>query len=125
MAKGNKSDFIEEVHEHSQHNMSPYYWFNRVGPFSLARLRASLAVSVIESIGISVALAFTVVAMIAEKSFFRYSIVFGLLFVFWLLTTARAIRWFALRKQDSPNQEIKPKERKKKLPKHRKDYGRN
>lgn len=124
MTKEKDSDFIEEVHERSEHNINPYYWFNRVNSFSLAGLRASLAVSVIESIVFSLALLFTIIVMITERSFSHYIIPFGFLLVFWLLATARAIKWFTLRSQNRVKTEFKPKERKKKLPKHRKDYGR-
>jgi hypothetical protein len=125
MKKEKRADFIEEVHERSEHNLNPYYWFNRVNSFSLAELRASLAVSVIEFIVFSLSLLFVVVVMITERSFFRYAIPFGFLFIFWLLTTARAIKWFVVRRQTSDTVEFKSKERKKKTPKHRKDYGRD
>jgi hypothetical protein len=124
MAKDNKPDFVEEVHERSRHNINPYFWFNRLDSFKLAELRASLALSVIECVVISLALLFTIIAMIAERSFSQYAIPFWLLFVFWLITTARAIKWFAMRKNNEIKEEFRPKERKKKIPKHRKDYGR-
>jgi uncharacterized membrane protein YbhN (UPF0104 family) len=125
MGKGNRPDFIEEVNEHAQHNSNPYYWLNRVNSFTIAGLRASLAASVIECAIISLGLIFTIIVMFIEHSFSDYAAIFWLLFIFWLLTFARAIRWFKIKRQNKPNFETTPKAHKKKLSKHRKDYGRN
>lgn len=38
MAKRNHTiDFITDLQERADHNINPYYWFNRVTPFTLAQ----------------------------------------------------------------------------------------
>lgn len=38
MAKRNHNvDFITDLQERADHNINPYYWFNRVTPFTLAQ----------------------------------------------------------------------------------------
>lgn len=41
MAKRNRNvDFITDLHERADHNINPYYWFNRVTPFTMAKWNA-------------------------------------------------------------------------------------
>lgn len=41
MAKRNHNvDFITDLQERADHNINPYYWFNRVTPFTIARWNA-------------------------------------------------------------------------------------
>lgn len=124
MAKGKGSDFIEEVHQRSQHNINPYYWFNRVDNFEFAEWNASLAFSVIESAVFILATIFTIVMTIADGNP-RLFLLAGFLALVGLIPTVRAIKWFSIRRQHKLVTRSRPKERKKKLPRHRKDYGRN
>lgn len=125
MGKNKGFDIIEEAHERANHNINPYYWFNHINNFRLAEMVTSLAFSVVEVAIISLALLFTIFVMIVEQSFLPYGYLFGLLFIFWFISLLRAIKWFAIRNQQKITKHNKPKERKKKIPKHRKDYGRH
>lgn len=125
MAKGKKPDFIEEVHERANNNINPYYYFNKINSFKIAEWRASLAFSVIETVLLTIALVFTLIVAYVEKSFSNYSLPIAAFGIIWCISIVRSIQWFSLkREQSKTNQHPKPKERKKKAPKHRKDYGR-
>ena len=41
MGKKKQVDFIDDLHERANHNINPYYWFNRVTPFTLAQWKAN------------------------------------------------------------------------------------
>jgi len=125
MAKGKGSDFVEEAHEHAEHNINPYYWFNRVDRFQYAKWLSDLAFSPIEALVFSIALVFTLVVIIIDKSWGLFVFLFIPLAIFWFLSLIRAIKFFEMRRQSKNTQPTKPKERKKKLPKRRKDYGRD
>lgn len=126
MAKGKSSDFVEEAHEHAEHNINPYYWFNRVDRFQYAKWLSALAFSPIETLVLTIALVFTLVVIIIDKSLILFIFLFIPLFIFWFLSLIGTIKFFEMRRQLKNTQSFtKPKERKKKLPKRRKDYGRN
>jgi len=122
MGRKNDTDLIRDMQERADHNINPYYWFNKVDSFQLAQWRASLAVSVIETVLISIGLIFVIAASLAEGK--AQWILPAVLAPFWLLSLLRTMRWFSLQK-NKPTVPPKPKERKKKLPKRPKNYGRN
>ncbi|MGB8980524.1 MAG: hypothetical protein WCC12_01495 [Anaerolineales bacterium] len=41
MGKKKGFDIIEDAHERANHNINPYYWFNRVTPFTMAQWRTN------------------------------------------------------------------------------------
>jgi hypothetical protein len=122
MAK-NRPDLIRDAHEHVNHNFNPYYWFNKVDSVELAKMRAGLALSVIEFIVVSIALLFSIIAYLSDyQSLFLY--VIGLSSVFWVILFLRSKQWYKIRRNQAIPQ-VHPKERKKKLPKRPKNYGRD
>ena len=99
MAKGKGSDFFEEAHEHAEHNINPYYWFNRVDRFQYAKWLSNLAFSPIEALVFSIALVFTLVVIIIDKSWGLFVFLFIPLAIFWFLSLIRAIKFFEMRRQ--------------------------
>lgn len=41
MGKNNRFDIISDAHERADHNINPYYWFNRVTSFTMAQWRTN------------------------------------------------------------------------------------
>lgn len=119
MGRRNRLDFFRDRNEHVEHNFHDAYWFNKIDSYILAKWRANLAVSVIESIIFTIALVLVIMFSIADGK--AQTVLLVILGVGWIITTLRAMRWFALKKAQKPVIQ-RPKERKKKLPKRPKNY---
>lgn len=122
MAKKNRNDLISDAHEHANNNINPYYWFNRIDNFRLAEWRASWALGPIELVVYSLAIIFATAVAISEKQS-KIFILVAILGVFWLHAFIRTIRYIAFKNSNFPVP--KPKEKKERLPKRPKNYGRN
>ena len=123
MGKKNGFDLISDAHNRADHNINPYYGYNKIDSFTLAHWRASLIVSIIEFVIITVAIFLVVAANISDPSL-ELTPVYVILGIFWVLLFFRSRKGLALRKS-IPASAIKPKEKKKQLPKRPKNYGRD
>ncbi len=139
MGKKDRVDPVRDAQEIANNNINPYYWFNRVNSYTIARMRASLAVNIIEFGLFSVILVVLFIILVVHISSEEGSlgsvlfdhwqtrpeiILIILIFPFWLLELWLSRRWFEFQRQKQLHKTAsKPRRPKKKLPKRRKDYG--
>lgn len=123
MARKPKNTFLQEVQERADHNINPHYWFNRIDHRFFAELRASLAMSQFETAMIGIVLLFFLVAAVIERNI-DYLLPLVIFLPFFLLSLVRTVRWYQIKNQpiSDPEEHSRPKERKKRLPKRRKDF---
>ncbi len=87
---------------------------------------AKLARSVIETPVFSIALIFIIVVMIIEQNFARYAAIFFIVLIFCIISILRNLKFMAFRQEMKHfEQSSNHAKHKKKLSKHRKDYGRS
>ena len=141
MGKKKQVDFIDDLHERANHNINPYYWFNRVTPFTLAQWKANkyfvpLFFVIYTSVGILFLLSLNEAAMAENKTFwaflldFRTSFTtarfFGLLLfsVYWVIAGTATVQSVIQRMyaQQSESQPERKTEKKKKYPKRPKNW---
>ena len=124
MGKRDRTDLISDAHERANNNINPYHWFNRVTPFTMARMKASLAFSWIDLILMSLFM----IALYTQWERLTSSITgyFGIALIaaLWVLSFLRFMRWLAYKMVNTPIIH-RPKERKKRHPKRPKNYGRD
>src|ERR671924_1041340 len=77
MGKNKNVDFIADMQERANHNINPYYWFNRVTPFTLAQWKtnkyfAPLFFIMYTSIGVLWLYALNEAAAVESKSFWVF-----------------------------------------------------
>ena len=123
MGKKEKFDFIRDVEEHANHNFHESFWYNKIDSLQLEKMRASLAISVIEFVFASIIIILVVVAYISDPQDV-FLIPLALVGAVWWISLLRSKKWFELKK-NKPKPENPPKEKKKKLPKRPKNYGRD
>jgi len=141
MGKKNGPDFIEDLNERANHNINPYYWFNRVTPFTMAQWKTNAYFSplfffIYSMIGVVWLAAVNQAAMEASKSFWSYFFDFSdatstarfagtlLFFVYWVIVGVATIRSL-IEKIYAPRVDSQiehKKEKKKKYPKRPKNY---
>lgn len=141
MGKKKGFDFIEDLHERANHNINPYYWFNRVTPFTLAQWRtnkyfAPIFFFVYSAGGTLWLNSLNQAALAENKTFWEFIFDFGdsftstrfvgiLLFsIYWVITAIATTQVIVQRIQASPStsQPERRKEKKKKYPKRPKNW---
>jgi len=141
MGKKKGLDVISDAHERAKHNMNPYYWFNRVTPFTIAQWRASKRFSplffiMFSIIGVLILDHQSSVATEQGKSLLGYlfdfsdsftsakAVGFLLLFFYWIVLGIGTFQSISERlTAPLPKATSRPKKKKeKKHPKRRKDY---
>ena len=137
MAKGKGFDPVADAQELSEHNINPYYWVNKVTSYTYARWMAERKLAVIY-------LPFYIFSLVAiiygikisadntgesiwQLLFKDWSSIYGLILIlflafFTLIALIMVMQLiFSPQSKSIAREEHKP-EKKKKLPKHRKDY---
>lgn len=141
MGKNKGFDVVADAHERANHNINPYYWLNRVTPFTMAQWRtnkyfAPLFFGIYTTTGILWLHSLGQTALVANKSFWSFLFDFSgadtitrftgfLLFsIFWVIAGIATVQNIVQRIYASPDiAEVKPrKEKKKKYPKRPKNY---
>ena len=77
MGKNKNIDFITDMQDRANHNINPYYWFNRVTPFTMAQWRtnkyfAPLFFIMYTSIGVLWLYTLNEAALVDNKSFWAF-----------------------------------------------------
>jgi hypothetical protein len=141
MGKNKGFDVIAEAHERANHNINPYYWFNRVTLFTVAQWKTNkyftpMFFVIITSIGVLSLNSFNQTAIIENKTFWSFIFDFSdsststrfvgilLFLIYWVITgigSFQSIMQRILAPSPKPLPEQK-KEKKKKLPKRPKNY---
>jgi hypothetical protein len=141
MGKNKNVDFITDMQERANHNINPYYWFNRVTPFTLAQWKtnkyfAPLFFIMYTSIGVLWLYALNEAAAVESKSFWVFLFDFDdsftiarfvgvLLFsVYWVIAGIGTVQ-SVLQRIHSPittTPQLEHKREKKKYPKRPKNY---
>ena len=141
MGKNKGFDIVEDAHERANHNINPYYWINRVTPFTMAQWRANkyfapMFFVIYTSIGILWVYALKDVALLENKSFWGYLfdfhdssttarfigiLIFSAIWVIAGIGTAQSILQRVYAPPSTPQPERR-KEKKKKYPKRPKNY---
>ncbi len=135
-------NIIDEAHERANNNFNPYYWFNRVTPYTIARMKAEKkvfsfpyflifsVVLLLEIYNINTEAAesgisfFAYIFDFSDPTIFGQTLYLGLLFFIWTALLVASIQNLITR-ITAPTPKPTPKskkEKKKKHPKHRKDY---
>ena len=141
MGKNKNIDFITDMQERANHNINPYYWFNRVTPFTMAQWRtnkyfAPLFFIMYTCIGVLWLYALKEAALVENKSFWAFLFDFEdafttarfvgvLLFsVYWVIAGIGTVQNIIQRiyAPTSISQPERKKEKKKKYPKRPKNY---
>ena len=141
MGKNKGFDVIADAHERANHNINPYYWFNRVTPYTIAHWRtnkyfAPLFFVIYTSIGILWLNSLNQTALAENKAFWSFIFDFRdsstsarfvgiLLFsACWVITGIAAFQTIVQRSL-APTPDPEPerkKEKKTKQPKRPKNY---
>jgi|RhiMetdeSRZDD1v2_1073273.scaffolds.fasta_scaffold838343_2 hypothetical protein len=141
MGKNKNIDFITDMQDRANHNINPYYWFNRVTPFTMAQWRtnkyfAPLFFIMYTSIGVLWLYTLNEAALVDNKSFWAFLFDFDdalttarfvgvLLFsVYWVIAGIGTVQNIIQRiYAPTPiSQPERKKEKKKKYPKRPKNY---
>jgi hypothetical protein len=140
MGKNKGFDFIEDLHERANHNINPYYWFNRVTPFTIAQWKANkyfapMFFVIYSTVGLLWFSSLNQAALAADKTFWSFLFDFTdsfttarfvgiLLFsVFWVIAGIATVQSVLQRVIAAPAPESqRKKEKKKKYPKRPKNY---
>ena len=140
MGKNKRFDFIEDLHERANHNINPYYWFNRVTPFTIAQWKANkyfapMFFVIYSTVGLLWFSSLNQTALAADKTFWSFLFDFSdsfttarfvgiLLFsVYWVIAGIATVQSVLQRVIAAPAPESqRKKEKKKKYPKRPKNY---
>lgn len=141
MGKKKGFDIVEDAHERANHNFNPYYWFNRVTPFTLAQWKtdkyfAPLFFVMYTTVGVLWLIALNQNAAQDDKTFWKFIFDFSnsftsarfvglLLFsIYWVLIAAATVQVIVQRIFSSPpvSQPERKREKKKKYPKRPKNW---
>jgi hypothetical protein len=141
MGKNKNIDFITDLQERANHNINPYYWFNRVTPFTIAQWRtnkyfAPLFFAIYTSSEILILISLNQAAIAENKSFWSFLFDFSnsftsarfvgvfLFSVYWIILGISAVQSViqTIIAPPHPSQPERKKEKKKKYPKRPKNY---
>ena len=135
MGKNKGFDVVADAQERAEHNMNPYYWFNRVTPYTVAQWKVGKLLSPLfflmySLIGVAMLTSFNAGAEEQNKTLLSLLFNFGdsatrtssagmIMFCFmWAISAIGSVQVLMQWVYDRRHPQIKPKPRKEKKRKH-------